>query len=706
MKKSILQVVSFNAKRFIPIVLSPWVLAVPFTVMIILFLPSISRYKATFTSQEYLPGNCFFYTDIDGDGITEKAGVTENSLGNAALKLYDLNGGLIEQVNFRHGLIHFPPNVSFGDSDRDGFGEIYFFTFSEDSVFLGFSEPLGSEKFIAHERFIDRIRAWEDTIDFTAGSGPGLLKDMNQDGYEDLLFYITARHSIVPRQVYMYDIRNDTIWRSGSYGSNLNELKIADINGDGHLEVMGNNMTRGNTRDKMNLAFGDSSAWLMVYDHELTFLFDPVEFSSYGVKLEVQPFMTADSGFIAVLYRNLGVGEEPPAVILYNSIGGIARRKEFSVRDRHLIAHLVTGDPEKYSNLYLLNKNGKAEQLNQDLRVIHTAEVKGISKRPLFYADLDGDRSQEIIFENTDHNGLVITRNDFTHPVEIFFNVAVVYPRFSIKVGRDQKPRLAIQAGETFYVVDYDFNRLYWLKGPLYLLIYAGILLFILLVRKLQQIQIRRHRAAEKELLKLQLLTIKNQVDPHFTFNALNAINSLILKEKKEDAYKFASKLSHLMRTALENSDKITTSLKEELDFIRNYLDLQKVRFRDSFDYQIAFDGPVDPAIQVPRHILQTYVENAVKHGLRPLDSGGVLRIGVSRKDGHLLLTVRDNGVGRANASAHSGESTGKGLGIMRQIFALYERLYHVAIEQEIVDLQDESGNPAGTEVRIRVPGM
>ncbi len=693
-------------KKIFLALLNPWALAVPFTLMIILLLPPVLKYKIGIVSREYLTGTCFFFMDLDVDSLTEKVGVAENQLGNASLKLYNPRDGLIEQVNFRHGLTSFPPNVSFADSDHDGFGEIYFFTFSRDSVFLAFTEPLGPEKFTAHERFIDRVGSVGDTIDFTAGSGSYPFKDMNLDGFDDLVFYILARFSISPRQVYVYDIQRDTILRSGSFGNNINELKMADIDRDGFLEVMGDNSTRGNTRDSMRLMYGDSSAWLMAYDHELKFLFDPVEFPSYGVKLDVQPFITEDSGYIAVLYRNLGVAADPPAIILYDAGGKLIRKKIFDVEDGSLISGLMSGESDDYSNLYVVYKNGCLEQYDGHLEKIAVHNVDKAIGGDLYHADLDADGHNEIIFAGSDRNNLVIARNDFSHPVEVILDANVQTPRFSLKTGENGASHLAVQEGGTLFLLDYRLNSLYWTRFGWYVLIFAGIFLFIMLIRKLQQIQIRRRRAAEKELMELQLLTIKNQVDPHFTYNTLNAINSLILKEKKENAYRFATKLSYLMRRVLENSDKITTSLEEELDFIRSYLDLQKIRFRDSFDYQITVDGQVDSVIQVPRHILQTYVENAVKHGLRPLDTGGFLWIMVSKKDGHLLLTVRDNGVGRGVASAHSGESTGKGLGIMRQIFTLYERLYHVAIEQEIVDLQDESGKSAGTEVRIRIPGM
>jgi sensor histidine kinase YesM len=180
-------------------------------------------------------------------------------------------------------------------------------------------------------------------------------------------------------------------------------------------------------------------------------------------------------------------------------------------------------------------------------------------------------------------------------------------------------------------------------------------------------------------------------------------VNSLILKEKKEEAYDFSSKFSKLIRITLENSDKINTTLSQELEFVRNYLDLERFRCNDCFDYSINIKGVPDQEIKVPRSIIQTYTENAVKHGVRHLEKHGVIDIQIAYDD-ILKITITDNGIGRKAASERGKSSTGKGLHIMEQIFGLYMQLFKIQITQEILDLFDDEGKPAGTKVVLEIP--
>lgn len=210
----------------------------------------------------------------------------------------------------------------------------------------------------------------------------------------------------------------------------------------------------------------------------------------------------------------------------------------------------------------------------------------------------------------------------------------------------------------------------------------------------------------EKQISELQLKTIRSQMDPHFTFNALNSISSVIYKEDKEKAYRYFTKFSKLVRSSLEVSDKITRSLEEEIDFTKNYLDLEKIRFKDQFEYSIHVDKNVYMESMVPKMILHNYAENAVKHGLKHKEGNRKLKIEIFYHDQILNISIKDNGVGRIKAKASNEFSTGKGLKIMNNIYDLYFKLYKVRIEQEIEDLTDASGDVTGTRVVLKIPSL
>jgi sensor histidine kinase YesM len=107
--------------------------------------------------------------------------------------------------------------------------------------------------------------------------------------------------------------------------------------------------------------------------------------------------------------------------------------------------------------------------------------------------------------------------------------------------------------------------------------------------------------------------------------------------------------------------------------------------------------------MQIPKFLIQIHAENALKHGLAPLETGGFLKIELKNTDSVLQIEIHDNGVGRKNASLKKGQSTGKGLEIMNELYSLYNKYYSEKIEAEIIDLSDNDGKPSGTRVLINI---
>lgn len=209
----------------------------------------------------------------------------------------------------------------------------------------------------------------------------------------------------------------------------------------------------------------------------------------------------------------------------------------------------------------------------------------------------------------------------------------------------------------------------------------------------------------EKRMAELQLISIRNQIDPHFTFNAINSIASVILKEEKEKAYSFFVKLSALIRQVLTSGDKITRPMAEELGFVRNYLEIEKLRFRDSFNFSVEIGEGVDLDREVPKMVIQTYAENALKHGLlNKKDGNGDLKISVTEESGNLHIVVEDNGIGRQAAKALGLKSTGKGMQILNSYYDFFNRYNHHKIQHEIIDIFDDQNHPAGTRVVVIIP--
>jgi LytS/YehU family sensor histidine kinase len=222
------------------------------------------------------------------------------------------------------------------------------------------------------------------------------------------------------------------------------------------------------------------------------------------------------------------------------------------------------------------------------------------------------------------------------------------------------------------------------------------------LVRKFQQIQIRQKTEAEQKITDLQLRIVRNQLDPHFTMNAVNSVIAGITAINSGDAKAQLMHFSALHRSLLLDSDRTRRSLKEEIGFTENYLALEKFRFGERFEYLIDIDPAVDIHAEVPKMMLQVYVENALKHGILPLQKKGLLVIRIKGTD-PLSVEIRDNGVGRKAAANRNGDDTGMGMQAMEQSFALFGKLGLGKMTAAIDDLYDDSGNPAGTSVVITI---
>jgi two-component sensor histidine kinase len=210
---------------------------------------------------------------------------------------------------------------------------------------------------------------------------------------------------------------------------------------------------------------------------------------------------------------------------------------------------------------------------------------------------------------------------------------------------------------------------------------------------------------SEKKFAELQLISIRHQIDPHFTFNAMNSIASVIMKEEKEKAYNYFVKLANLIRQVLASGDKLTRSLSDEMVIVRNYLEIEKFRFGDSFTFNIDIIGSVNFDQEVPKKVIQTFVENALKHGLRNKQTGtGIISITIHEADEKLSIVVEDNGIGREKAKEFSQRSSGRGIEILTYYYNFLDRSNNQHIRHEITDLYNEMEEPSGTRVTIIIP--
>jgi tetratricopeptide (TPR) repeat protein len=226
---------------------------------------------------------------------------------------------------------------------------------------------------------------------------------------------------------------------------------------------------------------------------------------------------------------------------------------------------------------------------------------------------------------------------------------------------------------------------------------------------KMQQLEnLRNQSDLQRKATNLEMQALRAQMNPHFIFNCLSSINRFIIKNESKAASSYLTRFSRLIRMVLMNSQKPLILLEDELQMLRLYLDMERLRFKDAFDYRIGFLNTMEgDNIFIPPLLLQPFCENAIWHGLMHKESGGQLDIELSIQDDILCCGITDNGIGRQKAEEIKTKSAEKdkslGLKITTERLALLNREKGVHTFYEIEDLFDDKGMPAGTRIHLKI---
>lgn len=233
-----------------------------------------------------------------------------------------------------------------------------------------------------------------------------------------------------------------------------------------------------------------------------------------------------------------------------------------------------------------------------------------------------------------------------------------------------------------------------WLMiGFISLLIVLGFVIALL--------KIRRVKMKNQQLLLEQKLLI-TQMNPHFIFNSIDNIQSLIYNKQDEEAVNYLTKFSKLTRQILENSTENYISLAEELEMIENYLVIQQLLYNNKFDYELKVEDTIDTeALLLPPMLTQPFIENAIKHGLNNKTEKGRIDINFYLKGNKLFFNVSDNGTGFNDSKKHENHKS-------LAMTITKERLVNYTKNQDFVvhtdNIKDLNGNSIGAEVTFEIP--
>jgi hypothetical protein len=689
--------------RFFDIVLHPGILAFPVAVAFILILPDVfNKYTLKPISEKFLePRTNIEHFDLDHDGISEWYYAGDNTKNGSCIVIYNKSGPYF-QWNFRGAFLPKRHKCITGDTDNDGVDEIYSFTYSADSLLLSGIDPRKKGEFIVSNRFLIHFPLVGDQSD--VGFNLISLSDLNGDQRKEIIFSLSVGYGLKPRRVFAYDIVNDSLFSSPELGGHIGPFSVEDIDGDGNVEIAVSNYGPGNITDK-SLPMQDTSAYLIVLNNNLKLLFAPIAMPGRYNGMGNQLVQLDGDWKLVSFWGYYSQSKENPRLRIYNLKGELMKEHIFSSNYKGVgYSVMPIPDQERGFRLLLSPSEGVPLVFDNNLNQLNY-ELPATGNSDVIFADLDQDGLKEIIYRTTKLGEWIILRNNLMNPV--FFNTELstdVTPKIYHILNGTDKPKFCFQVNNHQYIMEYGFNPMFNLRYPLYLGIYLFILGFILVIRRIQRAQIQWKYETEQKMAELQLLSLRNQMDPHFTFNVLNTIGSVILQNKSDESYELLMKFSRMIRTTINSANKVCRPLEEELGFVNNYLELQQFRHKDYFTYQIVVNPEVNTQHPVPKMILQTYVENALKHGLVPKKEGGVLMVEIILRSNCLELSVTDNGIGRQQAEVNGTVSTGVGLSILNQYYQVLNRENTRPITEEFIDLKDEWGNPSGTRVEVCIP--
>lgn len=679
-------------------------IAIPFALITILLLHvDFHKYKLKLISKtladKHKSFSRQFYQDLNSDGISEEIINFQDFPGINAIKVKTKNDILLDQWNFNGEYNPDLCHTFFYDYNHDSLTEILTVYVRNDSIFIGAFQPFDDKSLLIKDFFVDTIWTINNKIDFICDQLTG--HDLDKDGTDELIFSINAGFSKYPRKIYAWNIEENSLQKSPNTGFKKTNFDFKDINQDGLDEILVSTCSQNNIRLPDNIDFPDDCLWFCVLDHKLNFLFDPIKISpGSGSVTVIIPEKNDVSGKIILECFNRNSADN----FTYFNYNQLTQKLEPLNPDFQGINH---------NGLQPFNYRGEPGFLLTDFKVgIYWMDENLKSPKLLFRTktnksnplqiNLDNDSSNELILFD-EFGKISVLSDDFKHVAHFELPIVQKLQQISVRELLQHEKHLVVQTDQVIHEFNYQKNPLYLLKWALYGLIYLLYGLMIWIILHYQNKYIENKYKLAKNIAELRLKAIRNQMDPHFTFNAINAIAATFIKEDKQLAYSYFSKFSQLIRMTMLYSDVMSRSLTDEIDFTVKYLEIEKLRFKEKFEYQISVNEDVEEFIEVPRMALQAFAESALNNGLMHRSENGLLEILISMENNYIVFSITDNGSGIEKSKLLNKEKAFKSIKIIDEFFSILNSFNQTKITYNMRDLI-ENNEIKGTRVIVRIP--
>lgn len=666
------------------------------SVIIWLLPPMFKKYEIKVVDhQNIYYNNHIHFEDLNNDGSSEKISLSSVNSRYSYANFYDEKESLSNVWNLKGEINN--KSLTVGDYNNDGIKDVYLLTMYKDSLFINsyrYTPETGNET-ACH--FITTISKHYEKPDY--GISQPIMKDIDNDDYQELIFSLYGKYSLQPRQIIIYDIPQEHIRRSVSTGTIMKDIKVMKSPNDNNFYITGNTSITNYIGDSLHVPYKDDKAWLLVYNRHLRPQFEPHAFEKQGTITQTYPITYKSKVYFVTLITN-HFSYEDSRIIVCDIEGDVVAEK---TAEANKFVNIFKNENLRSGHFYVMTRDGNALLMNRQLKTLKSFHLPNIEESTFQALNAGGGDKhvKEIIQWIPSVKKAIIYKKHFTDNIEI--KLSELESRdlsLSVKKIRG-KNQICFKDYNHYYLVSYNKSKLFILKYFIYVGIYVMLFLVGYAIKKTVAL---RQLERERTISQIKLASIKNQIDPHFTLNALNAIGSSILNDYKKESYEYLQRFSRLIRHTLTEADNISRSLNEEINFIKDYLDVMQIRYVDKFDYQLEVENNVDLSIHVPKMIIQSFVENAIKHGIKHKEGKGNITISIANYYEGVRVVVQDDGIGRSRAeSRHDEGNTGKGIQNLNEYINIFNKYNRNKISYRIIDLFDNR-KAVGTKVIIYIP--
>jgi ligand-binding sensor domain-containing protein len=513
----------------------------------------------------------------------------------------------------------------------------------------------------------------------TYHSGLFLLK-------EDSLIHLNSRYKFEEDNFFTLRCIRDKV-----FAATLNGLVIYDTQSHELKRVTSDDGLNSDLIYSIEFAENQQSLWIGT--NQGINKMNVKKFLNEGL-IEIQKF-GKEEGFAGVECNTNGIWEDKDGTLWFGTVGGLIRHEPFQFKKNTRKSPVLIQ---------------KIQVMNSDSNLAQKSKLPyGYNTLSFHYRTICLTNPDKVLYKKK----LTGFEKEWSEPAKEDYSKYLNLPpgeyTFSVKACNNEGVWNE-EATHFEFKISRPFYRTWWFMALVsFFIISLTYLLVMIRIYKLKRTQ-KKEFERKVEMSKIELKALRSQMNPHFVFNSLNSIQHYIVNSKSEEAIKYLSKFARLIRMILNYSDKPTVTVGEDLESLKLYIELEKMRFEDKFDYDIEVDASVELDYDImPPMLMQPYVENAILHGLNPKPEKGLLNIRLRSENNFLICTITDNGIGREKSTAIKLGSPGKnhrslGMKITEERLKILNEINASRLSVVITDNKTPEGKADGTKVELFIP--